>query len=74
MPEQRFLTLEQFAEELNVSLVQATALVRSGSLRAFKLGGRGQWRIGREDLEAYIQRAYEEAKQAVQARQSGPEA
>jgi hypothetical protein len=25
-----------------------------------KIGGRGTWRIGRDDLEAYIQRAYDE--------------
>jgi excisionase family DNA binding protein len=74
MPQPRFLTLEQVAEELNVSQSHATALVRLGSGRAFKLGGRGQWRIGRDDLEAYVASAYEEAEQVVQARQSGPEA
>jgi hypothetical protein len=57
-----------------VSQVQATALVRSGDLRAFKLGGRGQWRIGREDLEDYIQSAYAAAEEAVRAREAGGEA
>jgi excisionase family DNA binding protein len=69
----RFLTLEQVAEELNVSQVQATSLVRSGDLRAFKLGGRGQWRIGRDDLEDYVQRAYEAAERAVQSRRGSGE-
>lgn len=58
MSQDRFLTLEQVAEELNVSIAKATSLVRSGDLRAFKLGGRGQWRIGRDDIEDYIQRCY----------------
>lgn len=56
----RFLTLADVAETLNISSAQAYALVRSGELRAIKVGGRGQWRVETGELEAYIQRAYEQ--------------
>ncbi len=56
----RFLTLADVAETLNISSAQAYALVRSGELRAIKVGGRGQWRVEITELEAYIQRAYQQ--------------
>jgi len=56
----RFLTLADVAETLNISSAQAYSLVRSGELRAIKVGGRGQWRVETTELEAYIQRAYEQ--------------
>jgi len=31
---------------------------RRGELPAFQIGGRGQWRIQRAKLEAYIEQAY----------------
>ena len=43
--ENRFLPLTDVAELLNVSIAQARALVRSGDLRAIKVGGLGQWRV-----------------------------
>lgn len=55
----KFLTLEQVAEELNVGIPQIRALVRSGDLRAFQVGGRGLWRVSTIDLENYILHAYE---------------
>jgi len=48
----------QVGEILNTSNAQVYALVRSGSMRAIKIGGRGQWRIGTEDLESYLEQAY----------------
>ncbi|MFJ5699000.1 helix-turn-helix domain-containing protein [Arthrobacter sp. NPDC093139] len=54
----RFLTIEQVAQELNVSQIQVRALLRSGELRGFQVGGRGIWRIGVDDVEAYIDEAY----------------
>lgn len=57
----RFLTLAQVAEELNVSRSQVYALVRDRSIIAVKIGGRGQWRVERSRLEAYIARLYHEA-------------
>lgn len=55
----RFVPLEHVQEALSISRSQAYALVRSGDLRAIRVGGRGQWRVELAELEAYIQRAYE---------------
>lgn len=61
----RFLTLADVAETLNISSAQAYALVRSGELRAIKVGGRGQWRVETSELEAYIARAYEQTAELL---------
>ncbi|WP_114855876.1 helix-turn-helix domain-containing protein [Brachybacterium sp. YJGR34] len=55
----RFVPLSDVAEMLSISASQAYALVRSGELRAIKIGGRGQWRVEVTELESYIQRSYE---------------
>ena len=65
MPVPRFLTLSDVAEVLNISASQTYALVRSGELTAIKIGGRGQWRVEREQLESYIGRMYDQTKQFV---------
>jgi excisionase family DNA binding protein len=64
----RFLLLTDVAEILNVSAVQARALVTSGELPAIKVGGRGQWRIETNELEAYIQRKYAETRALIESR------
>ncbi|MFB9777835.1 helix-turn-helix domain-containing protein [Brevibacterium otitidis] len=64
--EVRFLPLTDVAEILNITVTQARALVRSGELRAIKVGGRGQWRIEKTELEDYIQRMYSQTRQAIQ--------
>lgn len=56
--ERKFITLESVREVLSISSAQAYALVRSGNLRAIRVGGRRQWRIEESELEAYIERAY----------------
>jgi excisionase family DNA binding protein len=61
----RFLTLADVAEVLNTSSAQVYALVRRGDLPAIKIGGRGQWRVEREQLEAYIRRMYDETRDYV---------
>ncbi|MGH2750312.1 MAG: helix-turn-helix domain-containing protein [Actinomycetota bacterium] len=58
----RFLTLEDVAVFLNVSVPQVYSIVRSGELPAVKIGGRGVWRVDREQLDAYIQRLHEETR------------
>jgi excisionase family DNA binding protein len=58
--EPRFLTLADVADVLNTSVSQVYALVRSKELLAIKIGGRGQWRVERDQLEAYIKRMYEQ--------------
>lgn len=61
--EQRFLTLADVAEVLNISASQVYALVRNQELRAIKIGGRGQWRVERDQLEDYISRMYQETSE-----------
>jgi excisionase family DNA binding protein len=61
----RMLTLTDVAEILNTSLAQVTALVRRGELRAFKLGGRGQWRVETLELEKFVARMYEQTEEHV---------
>ena len=68
---QRFLTLADVAEILNVSASQAYALVRSGDLPAIKVGGRGQWRVEAAELEAYIARLYAETADFVRTHPLG---
>ena len=67
----RFLHLADVAEILNISAAQTYALVRSGELPAIKVGGRGQWRVERDQLEAYIQRAYAQTREFVEAHPFG---
>ena len=58
----RFLLLSDVCEILNISSSQAYALVRSGDLPAIRIGGRGQWRVEATELEACIQRMYEQTR------------
>ena len=67
MPTPRFLTLDDVAEILNVSWSQAYALVRRKDLIAIQIGGRGQWRIEKDELERFIQRKYAEARGSAPA-------
>ncbi len=62
---QRFMTLADVAEVLNISSAQTYALVRSGDLAAIKIGGRGQWRVERAQLEDYIARMYKQTADFV---------
>ena len=61
--EPRFFTLEDVAAYLNVSVPQVYSLVRSRELPAVKIGGRGVWRVDREQLNAYIERLHEETNE-----------
>jgi excisionase family DNA binding protein len=63
--EPRFMTLADVAEVLNISTSQVYALVRNEDLRAIKIGGRGQWRVEREQLEDYISRMYQETSDFI---------
>lgn len=67
MAADRFLTLADVADVLNISASQTYALVRSGELEAIKIGGRGQWRVERERLESYIARMYDQTRSFVAA-------
>lgn len=61
--EPRFFTLEDVATFLNVSVPQVYSLVRSRELPAVKIGGRGVWRVDREQLDSYIKRLHEETNE-----------
>ena len=67
MPGPRFLQLADVAEVLNISANQVYALVRRGDIPAVKIGGRGQWRVEREQLEQYIARMYDQTRAFVSA-------
>lgn len=58
----RFMPLSEVADVLSISASQTYALVRSGELPAIKVGGRGQWRVERSELESYIARCYEQTR------------
>ncbi|MCO4263730.1 helix-turn-helix domain-containing protein [Pseudarthrobacter sp. MDT3-26] len=61
----RFLTIDQVAEELNVSDAQVRALLKTGDLRGIQVGGKGLWRIGATDVEDYIADAYRRAAERI---------
>lgn len=65
--EPRFYRLEDVATILNVRVAQVYALVRSGDLPAVKLGGRGVWRVDRQQLEVYIERLHDETREWAKA-------
>ncbi len=65
MTTERFLTLADVSEILNVSTSQAYALVRSGDLQGIQIGGRNQWRVERSKLEEYIAEAYKRTAETL---------
>lgn len=65
MTNDRFLTLGDVADVLNISASQTYALVRSGELQGIQLGGRNVWRVERAKLEEFIERAYQRADSAL---------
>lgn len=62
----RFLTLEQVADELAISKAQVYALVRRKELRALKIGGRGVWRISRDDIEDYLSQGFKDTARWIE--------
>lgn len=67
----RFLTMAQVADELNVKQSLVQGLIRTGELRAFQVGGRGLWRIARQDVEDYIEQAYRRTAALIAAVEPG---
>lgn len=61
----RFLTIEQVAQELNVGEPLIRAMLKTGELRGIQVGGRGVWRIGIVDLDAYIEEAYRRTTEKI---------
>jgi excisionase family DNA binding protein len=56
----RFITLADVADTLALSSHQTYQLVRSGQLRAIKIGG--QWRVEVAELESFVERMYEQTE------------
>ena len=65
MTNERFLTLTDVGDILNISQSQTYALVRSGDLKGIQIGGRSQWRVERAKLEEFIQDAYRRAGESL---------
>jgi excisionase family DNA binding protein len=68
----QFLTLDEVAAYLNVSVPQAYALVRSGELPAIKIGGRGVWRVGLKQLEEFVETLHKETATWTKAHPLNP--
>jgi excisionase family DNA binding protein len=66
-PQRRFLTIEQVAEELAVGVPLVRSMLKTGELRGLQVGGRGMWRIGVQDLETYINQAYQRTADKIAA-------
>lgn len=58
----RLKTPAEVAEVLSVKESQVYTLMRSGQLRALKVGHRGVWRIHEADLEEYIENLRADAR------------
>lgn len=61
----QFLTIDQVAEILNVNKPTIYALLRSGEMKGLRLGGRGVWRISEDDLQAFLDTAYQETAERI---------
>ncbi len=57
MQEQRYLTVEEIAQEMRVTDETVRRWLRSGQLAGLNLGRKAGWRIERTDLEDFIQRS-----------------
>lgn len=64
---QRFLTLADVAETLNLSMSATRALVASGELPAIQVGGKRMWRVEDAALERYIRQQYARARERADA-------
>lgn len=67
MVEQKFYTLADVAELLQVSASQARAMVRSGELPAIQVGGRGQWRIEITRFWEWVELSHQRTAEAVRS-------
>lgn len=70
--EPQFFTLEDVATYLNVSVPQVYALVRSRELPAIKIGGRGVWRVGKKQLDEYVERLMRETEEWAKSHPLNP--
>ena len=64
---QRFLTIADVAETLNLSQSATRALLSSGELPAIQGGGKRTWRIEAAELERYIERQYAATRERIES-------
>jgi excisionase family DNA binding protein len=55
MERERWLTVAQVAEQLQVSEVTVRRWLREGALHGRQLGGRAGWRVAEAELERFMQ-------------------
>ena len=55
----RFLTVLEVADQLRVSTMTVYRLIKSGELRAVRVGK--SYRVREEDVDSYLARSYTEA-------------
>lgn len=55
MTAERFLTVEQIAAELQLSIETVRRYLRSGELKGFQINRQAGWRVTREDLERFLE-------------------
>ena len=55
----RLLTVQEVADQLRVSTMTVYRLIKSGDLRAMRVGK--SFRLREEDIDAYLAKAYTEA-------------
>ena len=53
-PGKTIMTSEEVAEFLRVHLTTVRRWSRSGKLKAYKVGGRGDWRYRQQDVLAFL--------------------
>ena len=51
---EEIMTCDEVAEFLRVHVISVRRWSRSGKLRAYKLGGRGDWRYRQQDVLAFL--------------------
>lgn len=67
---ERFLTIAETAELLNVSVSQVYNLVHSGELAAIRVGNQGPWRVAYSVLELFIAEQYEMTRRSAMWREA----
>lgn len=59
--EKEFLTVQEVAEKLRISVVTVRSMIKDGSLRAVRVGKK-MFRIARAELEDFISRQEDEKR------------
>ena len=63
----KFLTIAEVAENLQMSAQGVRSLIQSGDLPAIQVGARHLWRVPESAFEAYIERQLKATREMVAA-------